>query len=180
MTKVLVTYASEHGGTAQIAQTIAKVLRQFDLEVTAKRMDAIDSLADYEAIVLGSAIYVGDWLPEAQKFLEKHQARLAELPLWLFSSGPTGAGDPVSLLDGALVPPSLEKLIDTIKPREIRVFHGKIDLRRLPPKEREFIKVANVPRGDYRDWEAIKRWATEISRALTVHSLTKLAVSVEG
>jgi menaquinone-dependent protoporphyrinogen oxidase len=180
MTKVLVTYASEHGGTAQIAQAIAKVLRQFDLEVTAKRMNEIESLADYGAVVLGSAIYVGDWLPEAHKFLEKHQVTLSEKPLWLFSSGPTGTGDALSLLDGALVPLSLEELVGFIHPREIRVFHGKIDLRRLPPNEREMIKAANVPRGDYRNWEAIKRWATEISQALSIHAITKSKVPVDA
>jgi menaquinone-dependent protoporphyrinogen oxidase len=180
MTKVLVTYASEHGGTAQIAQTIAKVLRQFDLDVTAKRMDSIETIADYEAVVLGSAIYVGDWLPEAQKFLEKHHVVLSEKPLWLFSSGPTGTGDALSLLDGALVPPALEELVASIHPREICVFHGKIDLRRLAPQERELIKAANVPRGDYRDWEAIKRWATEISRALTIQAITKPSLVVDA
>lgn len=176
MTKVLVTYASEHGGTAQIAQTIAKVLRQFNLEVTSRRMEEIDNLGVYEAIVLGSAVYLGDWLPEAQKFLNKYQKQLAQVPLWLFSSGPTGSDDPVKLLNGELVPPALADLVESIHPREIRVFHGKIDLRRLPPKDREIIKAAGVPRGDYRDWASIKLWATEISRALTIHALSTLVV----
>ena len=122
---------------------------------------------------------VGDWLPEAQTFLEQHQLNLSQKPVWLFSSGPTGTEDALKLLDGALVPPKLEKLVAAINPREIRVFHGKIDLRRLPPQERELIKGANVPRGDYRDWDAIKRWATEISRALTVHAITKATVTVD-
>jgi menaquinone-dependent protoporphyrinogen oxidase len=173
MVKVLVSYASEHGGTAQIAQTIATVLRQFDLEVSLKRIDDLTNVEGFDAYIIGSAIYVGEWLPEAQEFLKCHQTTLAQMPLWLFSSGPTGQGEAAALLDGALVPPSLESLVESLHPRDIRVFHGKIDLRRLPPKEREIIKAAAVPRGDYRDWEAIKQWATEISRALTVHEISK-------
>jgi menaquinone-dependent protoporphyrinogen oxidase len=173
MTKVLVSYASEHGGTAQIAQTIAKVLRQFKLEVTAKRIEGLDFIGDYDAVVLGSAIYMGDWLPEAANFLKKHQVTLSEKPLWLFSSGPTGTGDALKLLNGALVPPNLETLIASLQARDIRIFHGKIDLRRLPPQAREMIKAANIPRGDYRDWEAIKTWATEIAHALTIHAITQ-------
>jgi menaquinone-dependent protoporphyrinogen oxidase len=180
MTKVLVTYASEHGGTAQIAQTIAKVLRQFNLEVTAKRMEGLDFIGDYDAIVLGSAIYLGDWLPEAGNFLEKQHAILREKPLWLFSSGPTGEGDALKLLNGAIVPPNLENLIASLHARDICVFHGKIDLRRLPPQAREMIKAANIPRGDFRDWEAIKRWASEIAHALTTHAITKQPVPADA
>lgn len=166
MSKVLVAYASEHGATAQIAQTIAKVLRQFNLDVTAKRVETIESLRDYHAIVLGSAIYVGDWLPEAEAFLETYQNELAVLPIWIFSSGPTGTEDPLKLLNGELVPPSVSERINSLHPREIRVFHGKIDLRRLQPDERDLIKAADMPRGDYRDWDAIKLWATNISKVL--------------
>jgi menaquinone-dependent protoporphyrinogen oxidase len=172
MKKVLVTYASEHGSTAQIAQTIAKVLRQFDLDVTAKRMEAIENISGYEAIVLGTAIYMGDWLPEAKNFLEIYQGKLAQLPIWIFSSGPTGSDDPVKLLHGELVPAELQSIIEAIEPREIHVFHGKIDLRRLSPAARDLIKAAAVPRGDYRDWTAIKLWASEINRALTTRAIT--------
>jgi menaquinone-dependent protoporphyrinogen oxidase len=173
MVKVLVTYASEHGGTAQIAQTISHVLRQFEIEVSSKRIEDVTGIADYDAVIFGSAIYLGEWLPEAQRFLKHYQRALAEVPLWIFSSGPTGEGDPHKLLDGALVPAEMQELVKQIKPREIQVFHGKIDLRRLPPNQREIIKAAAVPRGDYRDWAAIKQWANDISQALTNHSIIK-------
>ena len=161
MKSVLVTYASEHGATAQIAQTIAKVLRQFNLEVTAKRVEAIQDISTYNAIVVGSAIYLGDWLPQARAFLENYQNELGSVPIWIFSSGPTGTEKPIEC-----VPNSLEALVASLHPREIRVFHGKIDLRRLQPDERELIKAADMPRGDFRDWDAIRLWATNISKVL--------------
>jgi menaquinone-dependent protoporphyrinogen oxidase len=173
MTKVLVSYASEHGSTAQIAQTIAKVLRDFHLDVSAKRIESVHELDDYDAIVLGSAIYQGDWLPQAEQFLESHQSALRQKALWLFSSGPTGIGDALNLVNGVLIPPRLEALVASLQAREICVFHGKIDLRRLPPEDRAVIKAAELPRGDFRDWEAIKAWAKAIAQALTIHAITK-------
>jgi menaquinone-dependent protoporphyrinogen oxidase len=171
MPKVLVTYASEHGATAEMAQTIARVMRQFDLDVTSRRIEGINDITMYDAIILGSAVYLGDWLEEAQIFLERYQHSLAKIPLWLFSSGPTGEGNAVELVNGIIVPDSIRELVEFIQPREVRVFHGKIDLRRLPKNERLIIKTAGVPRGDYRDWDAIKQWAMDVSRALTVQSL---------
>lgn len=172
MPKVLVTYASEHGATAEIAQTIARVMRQFDLDVTSRRIESIDNdVTNYDAVILGSAVYLGDWLEEAQVFLKRHQEKLSQIHVWLFSSGPTGDGDAVELMDGIIIPDSMSELVDNIRPREIKAFHGKIDLRRLPKNERAIIKAAGVPRGDYRDWDDIKHWAMEVSRALTVQSL---------
>jgi menaquinone-dependent protoporphyrinogen oxidase len=173
MSKVLVTYASEHGATAEIAQTIARVMRQFDLDVTSRRIEAInDGIATYDAVILGSAVYLGDWLEEAQGFLKRYKRHLTNIPVWLFSSGPTGEGDVLELVNHIIVPEPIRELVDFIEPREVKVFHGKIDLRRLPKNERLMIKAAGVPRGDYRDWEAIKQWAMDVSRALTVQSLS--------
>lgn len=172
MPKVLVTYASEHGATAEIAQTIARVMRQFDLDVTSHRIESIkDGIFIYDAVILGSAVYLGDWLEEAQIFLKHYKHSLVKVPVWLFSSGPTGEGDAIELVNGIIVPDSIREIVEFIDPREVKIFHGKIDLRRLPKTDRLIIKAADTPRGDYRDWKAIKQWAMEVSRALTVQSL---------
>ena len=108
MKAVLVTYASEHGSTAQIAQRIAKVLRQFELNVSAKRMESVNSISGYDAFVLGTAIYLADWLDETKLFLEAYGSMLAQKPLWIFCSGPTGKGDAHTLLNVHPVPPALD------------------------------------------------------------------------
>lgn len=172
MPGVLVTYASKHGATAEIAQTIARVMRQFDLEVTSHRIEQVNKdISNYDALVLGSAVYFGDWLEEARIFIKQHQQTLAHIPVWLFASGPTGEDDAFALVNGTVIPDSIRESVDFIQPREVKIFHGKIDLRRLPGDERQIIKAARVPRGDFRDWDEIKQWAMGISRALTVQSL---------
>ncbi|MGJ3238626.1 MAG: flavodoxin domain-containing protein [Anaerolineae bacterium] len=167
MTTILVTFASKHGATAEIAHTIARYMKTFDLDVTTRRVEHVDDLTGYDAIVLGTAIYLGEWVSEAFNFLETYQAQLKQKSVWIFVSGPTGEGDALDLLDGVLVPESARPLLDHIAPKGIQVFKGKIDLRRLPEEHRKIIKAAEVPRGDYRDWDAIHQWADQISVALT-------------
>ncbi len=96
--KVLVTYGTKHGATAEIAERIAQVLRQAGLHTDVLPTDRVSNLRSYKAVVLGSAVYVGLWRKKASKFLKTNEEALAGLPVWLFSSGPTGEGDPVALL----------------------------------------------------------------------------------
>ena len=86
--KVLVVYASRHGGTRGIAERIGEVLHAdgFDAQVVsadkAPRPDSAD------AVVIGSGVYMGSWLKEGTGYIERNQVALAKRPVWLFSSGP--------------------------------------------------------------------------------------------
>ncbi len=95
--QVLVAYASKYGATEEIAERIGEVLRQAGLRTDVLPTDRVSDLAHYQAIVLGSAVYIGKWRKEAVKFLKANEKMLAGRPVWLFSSGPTGEGDPVKL-----------------------------------------------------------------------------------
>src|SRR5688500_11899198 len=87
---VLVDHATKHHATPQIAERIAETLRASGLDAVAQPMKSVDDLAGYDAFVLGSAVYFGSWLKEATAFVRRHQAILADRPVWLFSSGPLG------------------------------------------------------------------------------------------
>jgi menaquinone-dependent protoporphyrinogen oxidase len=164
--KVLVAYASKYGATAAIAEKIGEVLRQADLQVDVVPVKSVTDPAQYHAFVLGSAAYMDRWRKEVVSFLKKRQELLAEKPTWIFSSGPLGEGDPVELLKGERFPKSLQPVIDRIKPREVAVFHGFVDLEKLNAFEKfVFTKVTDM-RGDFRDWDAITSWAESIAGAL--------------
>lgn len=98
MTSILVTYASKHGATAEIAQKVARILKAFKLDVTARRVAYIEDISEYDALILGSALYLGEWMPDAVDFLEEHQEALKDKAVWLFASGPTGDGDGKSVV----------------------------------------------------------------------------------
>jgi menaquinone-dependent protoporphyrinogen oxidase len=79
---------------------------------------------------LGSAVYIGKWRKEAATFLKTKDKALAELTVWLFSSGSTGEGDPVELAEGLRFPKALQPIADRIRPRDIAVFHGNVNMKK--------------------------------------------------
>ncbi len=164
--KVLIAYASKYGGTAEIAGKIGEVLRQEGLQTEVQPVKQIRDLTSYDAVILGSAVYIGKWRKEAVKFLEANQAKLAERPVWLFSSGPSGEGDPVELLQGWRFPTAQQVIADQIQPRGIAVFHGHVDLGKVNAIEKFMITNIKAPVGDFRDWEAITSWAMDIAKVL--------------
>lgn len=167
MTRILVAYGTKHQATAEIAEKIGETLRQFNsLAVDVQPAEAVKDISSYEAVVLGSAVYAGQWQPAAADFLKEHEIELAKRPLWLFSSGPTGEGDPKELMKGWNFPEALEPVLRQLKPREIVVFHGKLDLAQLTFFEKTIVKMVHAPMGDFREWEVIRQWATRIAESL--------------
>ncbi len=157
--KLLVAYASKYGSTAEIAEVIGQELRKREVEVEVKPVDRVGSLDGYNGFIIGSALYAGGWLKAAADFLRSNQDRLVGRPVWLFSSGPTGEGDPNEILGGWSFPQDLSDVVEQINPREIILFHGKIDLDKLSPGEKMIIQSVKATVGDYRDWLVIRSWA---------------------
>ena len=164
--KVLVAYGTKYGGTAEIAEKIGQVLREAGLHADVLRADRVSDVSPYHAVVLGSGVYIGRWRKEAAKLLKSNEQALAERPVWLFSSGPTDEGDPVELTEGWRFPKALQPIVDRIQPRDIAVFHGVMDEKKLNVFERWVIKRVGAPLGDFRDWDAITAWAAAIADAL--------------
>lgn len=164
--KVLVAYATKHGSTAEIAEKIGATLQEAGLKVEVMSVDDVADLEGYTAVILGSAVYLGRWRKEAAKFLEANEQELAARDVWLFSSGPTGEGDPVENLQGWRLPESLQPVAERIQPHEIAVFHGSLALDDLNFLEKWAIKNVKAPIGDFRDWEMITAWAQSIAELL--------------
>jgi len=159
---VLVTYASKHGSTEEIAERIAATLRRSGIETDLKPVDAVRDVEPYAAVVLGSAIYYGSWLKEARELVHRYETALAARPVWLFSSGPLG----VEVRDAEPQPKEYAEFQESVKPRDPRVFFGALDHSQLSFIERMVVKGVRAPEGDFRDWKAIEEWAESIARAL--------------
>ena len=160
--KVLVAYATKYGATAEIAQKIGEALGQEGLEVEVAPVKDVRDLEPYRAVVLGTAVYMGQWRKDATRFLKANEQALAGLPLWLFASGPTGKGDPVKLLEGKVVPGGIQPVIDRIGPADLAVFHGVVQPDKMNAFEKWVMKKMKVTAEDFRDWEAIAEWAKGI------------------
>jgi menaquinone-dependent protoporphyrinogen oxidase len=164
--RVLVTAASKHGATNEIAKRIGAVLAAHGVEVEVKQLQEVSGLGGYQAVVLGSGIYLGKWLKEARRFVEVHAAELAQRPTWLFASGSIVGDPPVGDDPNAMGAGLAEWLVATTQARELKLFAGKLDLGRLGLAERASVRLAHASEGDYRDWQAIDAWAAAIAHQL--------------
>jgi len=162
-TKVLIVYGTRYGATAQIAERISETLLERGVDVDLFEAGRAPDPAPYSAVVIGSAVYIGRWRREVSRFLKSNEKALSEKPVFLFSSGPTGEGDPVKLTRGWSFPGKLKPVADRIAPRDIALFHGAIDTDNLNFLSKWMIRKVEAPSGDYRDWRMIESWASGIA-----------------
>jgi len=159
--KVLVAVASKYGATSEIAQAVGEALREGGIENTVEQVDRASAVELYDAVVVGSAVYAGHWLKGAKEFVEANAQALATRPTWLFSSGPIGH-PPKPEEDPVDAAPMVEMTVA----RDHRVFPGKLDKRKLNFGEKALVIALRAPEGDYRDWDEIRAWATDIAHTL--------------
>ena len=160
--KVLVTAATKHGATAEIAAAIGEVLGgEPGLDAAVIPPEQVATIDGYDAVVLGSAVYVGHWLAAARELVDRAGGALADKPVWLFSSGPVG--DPPKPEEN---PVDVAEIVAATKAREHRVFAGKLVKQQLGFGEKAMVVALRVPEGDFRDWAEIKGWASEIAQSL--------------
>ena len=172
--RVLVSGASRHGATLDIVDAIAGALTHRGLTVVDKPIEEVSDLEGFDAVVIGSAVYVGRWMSDAVEFVDSHADDLRRLPVWLFSSGPIG--DPPM---PESEPRGVAELIEKIEPRGHRVFAGRLDKDRLGVGERLIVGMVRAPSGDFRDFTSVTAWANEIADSLEADALAEADEEVD-
>ena len=166
-THVLVTAASKHGATAEIADHLARCLqesaagRRCGLVAVSLPVERRPDPARYDAVVLASAVYAGRWLEPARHYAADHAAALRTRPVWLLSSGPIG--EPPFPADE---PHDAEPIRSSVGARAHLVVPGRLDKHLLGIGERAMVTAMRAPLGDFRDWDALRSWAEEIAGEL--------------
>jgi menaquinone-dependent protoporphyrinogen oxidase len=161
--RVLVTAATRHSSTREIAEAIATGLVERGLEAEVMPVERVTTLDRYDAVVLGSAVYAGRWLGEARRLAQVHASVLGMMPVWLFSSGPLGT--PTHPIPSG-EPADVRVLSRLTRASEHRTFPGRLEMKRLQFAERAAARTIHAPEGDSRDWDAIDRFAGEIADEL--------------
>jgi menaquinone-dependent protoporphyrinogen oxidase len=165
--KVLVTAASMHGSTAEIAQAIGRTLSEQGLAVTVLPPKDVASVEEYDAVVIGSAVYVGHWLDAAKDLVNRCRDALVTRPVWLFSSGPVG--DPAGKLARAMDtdPADVVSIRVATGALDHQMFAGKLDRKVLTRPQRASLLLFRGLEGDFRDWALVRQWAGGIAQQLT-------------
>lgn len=164
---VLVTAASQQGATRGIAEAIARTLRARGIDVTVADPDEVHDVSGYDAFVIGSAVYTGQWLEPATEFIRRFAPTLLARPVWLFSSGPVGDPSRRLVQKMATDPAELPWMLELTGAREHRIFAGKLSRRGLRRPQRVALSVFRGFEGDWRVWSMIEDWAGEIADSLT-------------
>jgi menaquinone-dependent protoporphyrinogen oxidase len=168
--KILVTYASRAGSTAGVAEAIGKTLSEKGARVDVLRMQDVNDLAPYAAVVAGSAIQNKQWLPEAMQFLKDHQADLAQKSCMVFLVCMT-----LAMKTGETYRPFVSEFLAPVralvKPVSEGLFAGVLDISKVPSssdrlKFRLSVLFGVWKEGDHRDWNAIRSWAESLSQFL--------------
>jgi menaquinone-dependent protoporphyrinogen oxidase len=164
--KILVAYATAAGSTGGVADLIGKTMAESGIAVDVCPVQSVKKLDSYDAIVLGSAIHGGKWLPEMVTFLQANQSRLNQVPTAFFLVGLM-----VNKKDE-----SARKLVDQflaaeralVKPVSEGHFVGAMFTKDHPGLEgfgmRFFFAYCGLGfrGGDFRDPAAIRAWAERI------------------
>jgi menaquinone-dependent protoporphyrinogen oxidase len=163
--EILVTYASRAGSTAGVAEAIGQTLAESGAQVEVRPMQDVKDLAPYRAVVAGSAIQGGKWLPEAMQFMQTHQAALAQKPFAAFLVCMT-----LAIANGKYrehVADFLQPVRALVRPVGEGLFAGALDISKVPSfRDRLMFRLSVIfgvwSEGDHRDWNAIRAWAESI------------------
>ncbi len=166
MAKVLVTYASKYGSTGEVAEAIAKALRNRGLDAVVQPVESVKDLDGFSAVVLGVALYFFRWRGSAHRFLKRHHRTLEQMPVVVFGMGPiedtpeqyTGAREH---LDKGLAKHAW------LAPVSVAVFGGRLDPEhlRFPDNNPAMRQMGAI---DLRDWDAVREWADSLAEKLGV------------
>ncbi len=159
--KILITYASKAGSTAETAARMGELLAGQNAQVDVLPVDKVGDLSAYQAVVLGSAIRMGQLLPEVVKFVEANQAVLQQKSFNVFFLCMTLEKDTSE--NRQTVSAYLEPVRALVKPASEGMFAGVMDPKKISLLERLMMKAMKTPVGDFRNWEQINAWAQSVA-----------------
>lgn len=155
--KILVAYATRYGSTGEIAEEIGNELRKEGSDVDVLPAGEVRDPAQYQGVVIGSPIYMGKWLAEAQVFVEKNQAMLRQIPVALFTVGLSAREESKRKAEEPLV-----QIRILVQPIDVGIFAGRLDPKRLSLSDRAIVTMIRAPAGDFIDRGAVRSWASRI------------------
>jgi menaquinone-dependent protoporphyrinogen oxidase len=173
---ILIAYASMSGSTLEIAEFVANELTLLGHQVELHPCSEINDLNAFSGIVLGAPIYMFHLHKEAQRFLQRHQKRLLELPIAVFAGGPYG---PNVAQDALEVRKNLDNELAKfvwLKPVSVQLVGGRFDPTRLRFPYNLIPALKQAPASDARNWEDIRAWVNNLP-TLFVHPLIQSLVN---
>jgi menaquinone-dependent protoporphyrinogen IX oxidase len=192
--RVLVVYATRHGSTEKVAQTVADVLAEGGFEVDVRPIAESPAVEGYDAVVVGAPMIMG-WHRGARRFVKQRREALSRVPAAYFMTAMALTDTGADAVDGvpvfkdpwlAKVPRAAGKLgfreryaapekylgdvlkaVPQVRPRAVAFVGGSLDLTTMNVFEKLFVLlVVRATPGDVRNWKAIREWAESLGPKL--------------
>lgn len=173
MGPVLVAYATWCGATKEIAQAIAQTLSDAHIAAEARPAGEIKDISPYRAVVLGTGIHAGQVHPEAATFVKAHEQVLSRMPVAYFVDCLTMWQDSdQNRQEASRYLDALRKKAPSVQPVSLGLFGGALNMdtpeyKKLAWPLRLVMKLRKAQNCDYRDWDKIRAWTSEIMPLLT-------------
>ena len=154
------------GPTGKIGKHLCRMLVDRGYEVSVVPPEEVKSIEGCDAVILGSAVYMGHWLDPAKEFATRFEDDLAARLVWLFSSGPVGDPSRKMVQKMGEDPLDVAGILAATKARGHRGFAGKLDRKNLKGARRMSLLLFRGLEGDFRNWDEIRAWAGDIAQAV--------------
>jgi len=163
--RILITYATRAGSTIEVAAAIGEVLRSRGFEVDIKPVKENPCVESYQAVIMGSAIRMSNWLPEAVEFIKNNRWQLRQIPTAFFTVHMLNRDDSETSRQARQA--YTASVRQMLKPVDEVFFEGSMDYSKLKFLDRTIAqaveKQTNAKEGDFRDWTRIRAWAQILS-----------------
>lgn len=181
--KALIVYATRYGATKGTADEIARILQEanFDLKIMNAKEEKVKDISEYELVVVGSGMAMGNWGGEAEDFLKKFHNDFENKTLALFISSlkPVEEKEGKTALVAKIRKIGLEDKILKyhFKPITVGFFGGILDYNKMGFLTRKAMETgykAQLKKHgfkevepdiyDMRDWDEIRSWSKELAK----------------
>lgn len=161
--RVLVAYATYAGSTGEVAAAIGETLGAQGFAVDVKPIQDEPPIDVYQAVLIGSAVHHGHWLPAAVDFVKANQPALTHVPVALFCVHIQNMGNDEASRQRRLA--YLSEVRPLVQPIAEGFFTGRFNRRGAMLLLPGWL-ARLVPNIDLRNWETIRTWAASLSPLL--------------
>ncbi len=168
--KVLVVYDTKYGATRTIAYKIKAVLCEQGAQVDLSTVKRIKDVSTYDTVIIGSAIIIEKWRPDALKFLQAQERALAgkHVAFFIVCGLLSDDSDANRQLAQTQYIDSVLKTVPKITlVHNAGLFGGIMDFSVLSSWDLFLIRGFNMmSEGDFRNFDKVAHWSKSLYAAI--------------